>query len=435
MRPLIKVIDILAFIIFGAICAYFVIGIAAISSFISKRRHVSGELRELSFVIYDLISNKYRSMYEDALLEGYIARHYCIYLDFNNTSDRYENIEDKIFFYSIAAHPGGGIYKAGFRSMNILLIEAKVLLRGALLVWMNRVNFIKAHDPHLLGFNGLIIAKLFGLPCVLHINSDFGMKYLGTGKIASPMLISRGIERIFESMVMVFYDLIMADRKFYRNSRSLPKLSRRKYRAFGVRVDGLHYLEPASRRDLKESLGLKGRKVLLYVGRLHPVKYAEDAVKAISIVKKSVPSAALLMVGTGILRRTLERMADEYGIGDSVLFLGQKTHEELVDILYTADLLLAPHGGVTLVESALASTPVIAYDFDWHSEFLVDGETGYIVPFRDFEGMARKAVDILTNESVRAKMRDRCRRKAVSGYSREASMRNERKVYEELIGA
>lgn len=434
MKTIIKVIDNLAFLLFGAIFAFPVICAAIVSSCITRRRAAEKGVRELSFAVFDLISNKYNSMLEDAFLNGYITQHYYIYFDFTHSYDRFENIQEKIFFHSIAAHPGSAIYKAGFHKVSMLITEAKTLLRAYSLAWRNNIDFVKAHDPHLLGLNGLIISRLLGLPCVLHLNSDFDMKYRGTGKISSPILISRGVERLFESTIMRFYDLIMADRKFYSLSRHFSMDSARKYRAFGVRVDRLHYSDPALRNDLRANLGLDGAKIVLYVGRLHPVKYPEDAVKAFNIIKKNIPSAILLVVGVGVLRETLERMAGEYGIKDSVRFLGQKKYEELVDILYTADILLAPHGGVTLVEAALASTPAVTYDFDWHSEFLKDGEMGYIVPFRDFRLMAQRAIELLTDETLRARMSQRSREIAASGYSRERSLENEKKIYGELIG-
>jgi len=434
MKTIIKIIDNLAFLLFGAIFAYLIFGVVVISACFKKRCHREGRVNKLSFAVFDLISNKYESMFEDALLNGYIARHCYVYLDFNNRVDRFENIRDKIFFYSIAAHPDTSVYNSGLTKVNMLLTEAKMLIRSCLIVWRNNINLIKAHDPHLLGLNGLIVAKLFRLPCVLHLNSDFDMKYRGTGKISSPILISRGLERFFESTVMCFYNLIMADRNFYSQSRHFSKKSAKRYRAFGVRVDRSHYKDPAERKDLKEKLGLTGNKIILYVGRLHPVKYPEDVLKAFGIIKKSINNAIMLMVGDGVLRDSLERMAREEGILDSIFFMGQKNYEELVDILHTADLLLAPHGGVTLVESALAATPIVAYDFDWHSEFLKDGEMGYIVPFRDFRGMAQKAIDILTDETLRSGMALRCRGVSYSDYSREASMERERKVYEELVG-
>ncbi|MCX5677983.1 MAG: glycosyltransferase [Candidatus Omnitrophica bacterium] len=433
MKRVIQICDRAAFVLFGVIFGIITAAAFAALAFFKKKRHGAGPVNELSFAVFDLISNKYSSMFEDALLNGYISKHHYIYLDFNNRYDRFEKMEDKIFFYSVAAHPDNTLYNSGFTMMSMLFTELKILAAAFRIARRENISFVKAHDPHLLGFNGLMVSRWFRLPCVLHMNSDFGMKYRGTGKVSAPIFISRGLEKLFESAIINSYDIVMADRKFYSKSASFPKRSLRKYRAFGVRVERLHYSDPDSRKDLKGAMGLDNKKILLYVGRLHPVKYPEDALKALAIIRRSVGDAVLLVAGSGILEEPLKEMARREGLQESVIFLGPKKYEELIDILYTADLLLAPHGGVTLVESALASTPIVTYDFDWHGEFLEDGKMGYIVPFRDVRTMAEKAVDILKDESLRLAMGDYCRKAAVSGYSRERSIENEKTIYDSLM--
>jgi glycosyltransferase involved in cell wall biosynthesis len=435
MKRALQILDIAAFAFFGIILALAAAIALSVLSLFKRRRREPGEVNELSFAVFDLISNKYSSMLEDALLNGYIANHHYIYLDFNHRHDRFEKIGDNIFFYSIAAHPGNALYNAGFYKTSMLLTELKALTRAFNIAKNGNISFVKAHDPHLLGFNGLLVARWFRLPCVLHMNSDFSMKYRGTGKTASSIFLSRGLEKLFESAMIGSYDLIMADRKFYSMSSSFPRRSLKKYRAFGVRVDRSHYSDPASRRDLRGILGLGDKKVLLYVGRLHPVKYPDDAIKAFSLIKKEIGEAVLLMAGSGILEDSLKDMAAREGLGESVRFLGPKRYEELIDLLYTADLLLAPHGGVTLVEAALASTPIVAYDFDWHSECLEDSRMGYLVPFRDVERMAEKAVRILKDGALRGEMGGYCRMAAMARYLRETSMKCEKEVYNDLLSA
>ncbi len=225
----------------------------------------------------------------------------------------------------------------------------------------------------------------------------------------------------------------MADRKLYAKSRSFPENSLKKYTAFGVRVDEKHYIDPSARRDLRRGLGLEGKKILLYVGRLHPVKYPEDALKAFFIVQRHMDKAVLLIVGDGILKGALEDVAKAEGVSGSVYFLGSKNYDELIDILHTADILIAPHGGMTLVEAALAATPIVAYDFDWHPEFIEKGRMGFMVPFRDFEGIARKAEEILADDNLRKSMGAYCRKEAIGRYSRNVSIENEKKIYDNIM--
>jgi glycosyltransferase involved in cell wall biosynthesis len=116
------------------------------------------------------------------------------------------------------------------------------------------------------------------------------------------------------------------------------------------------------------------------------------------------------------------------------LFLGNKSPGELADLYATADLLLAPHGGVTLVEAALAARPIVAYDFDWHSEFLEDGVMGFLAKFKDVEELARLSAKLLDDEPLRKRFGENARRRALEGYGRADSLRRERMIYEELLG-
>jgi glycosyltransferase involved in cell wall biosynthesis len=434
MTRIIKLLDVIAFALFGAVFAAAITTVVGISSLFGRRRFCRKRVNRLSFAICDLMNNRYDGMLGDVLLGDYISKDYYIYLDYNNARDRYADISGRIFFHSIAAHPEGTLYSAGFRKTNMLMVEVRMLARAFSIARNKGISFVKSHDPHLLGLNAFIVARLFRIPYILHLNSDFDMKYKGLGRTSSPVFLSRSIERIFERAIIMSADMIMADRMLYRNSRSLPESRKGRYRPFGVRVAERHYGDLSSRKNLAKELGVEGRKIVFYAGRLHPVKYPEDVLAAMSIIKKSVEGAVLVMAGGGPMRAVLEDMARSMGLGGSVIFLGPRSNDELADLLYTADVFLAPHGGVTLVEAALAAAPIVAYDFDWHSEFIESGKMGYLVPFRDAAGMAKKAIEILTDDPLRKYMADNCRKTALEKCSRKSSIANERKVYEELLG-
>jgi len=436
MKRAIVLLDLVGFFMFGAVFVALAGATLLALSLSGPRRFKGGPISALSFAICDLISNKYESMLEDALTGGYLTKHFYLYVDFSHRKDRFEDIQGALHFYSIAAHPAHGLYESGLRRMNSLFVELKVLMKASSLVLKNDIAFIKAHDPHLLGLNGIIIAKLFGLPCVLHLNSDFDMKYRGTGRVSSPVFIIRRIERSFESWIIRRYDSVIADRDLYRRSRSFPRECRGKYRAFGVRVDAPYYAQVNTRRDMRTAFGLKSTdRILLYVGRLHPVKYPQDAVECMSYLAERHPNVILALVGEGIMRSQLERLARDRGLEKKVLFLGSRGPEELADLYYTADLLIAPHGGVTLVEAALASKPAIAYDFDWHPEFIDHGRNGLLVPFRDTKGLAQAAASLLSDETVLRSYGKQALKKALATCGRPDSLRRERDIYQCLLSA
>ena len=142
------------------------------------------------------------------------------------------------------------------------------------------------------------------------------------------------------------------------------------------------------------------------------------------------------MAGSGILEKELKKQVQENNLQESVIFDTEVLkYERLSNLFYTADVFIAPQCGLTLVESALSSTPIVAYDFDWQTRLLRNGETGFIVPFGDVKKMAEKVKELLTNESLRKRIVTRCEKKIRSLYpSVEESMLKEKEIYRELIG-
>ena len=85
---------------------------------------------------------------------------------------------------------------------------------------------------------------------------------------------------------------------------------------------------PLSRRFL-DDLGLRGKRVILYVGRLIDIKNLDFLLDAFSRVLGAYPESGLLLVGEGDRRNALEEMASRLGIMGNVLFIGKKQGDEL----------------------------------------------------------------------------------------------------------
>jgi len=259
------------------------------------------------------------------------------------------------------------------------------------------------------------------------------MKYKGTGRVSVKFLHFRWLEKIMEDLTLRLSDVIMADRNSYKESPLFPKDCIEKYIATGVKVSRSHYEGLANRVDLKKDLGIVGKDVVLYVGRLHPVKYVDDLVEMNRIINDKYKNSILVIAGDGILKDEMKDKIEKYNLTDKVLFLGSKTQDELKDIFYTADVVVQPHGGQVLVEAALAGKPVVVYDFDWHREFVKDGLVGFVVPFRDVKALADKVLSLLTDRNLRKKMGDYARNFAFTDYSRDSSIENEREIYDRFV--
>jgi glycosyltransferase involved in cell wall biosynthesis len=119
---------------------------------------------------------------------------------------------------------------------------------------------------------------------------------------------------------------------------------------------------------------------VLSVGRLELVKRVDLIIAGLRAVPEAI---RLVIAGDGTQRANLERLTAERGLGHRVTFLGMVQDEALVELYRNALAVVYPpfdedFGYVTL-EGFLAAKPVITCrDSGGPTEFVVDGETGFV---------------------------------------------------------
>src|SRR5256714_5148296 len=165
--------------------------------------------------------------------------------------------------------------------------------------------------------------------------------------------------------------------------------------------------------SMRASLGLDGRPVVVCVSRLVARKGQDVLIKALPELRRSVPDAALLIVGDGPYRSALHSTARSQGVADSVVFTGSVPWQELPAYYAAGDAFAMPcrtrYGGldveglgVVFLEAAATGLPVVAGDSGGAAEAVRNGETGVIVDGRSVDAVAEAIGDLLS-EPERAK--------------------------------
>jgi 1,2-diacylglycerol 3-alpha-glucosyltransferase len=160
------------------------------------------------------------------------------------------------------------------------------------------------------------------------------------------------------------------------------------------KIDRKKFRKGVSSRKVVKKHNLKGKKVLLFVGRLSPHKGVDLLLKAFSIINEKVPNAKLLIVGKPTFRRyykKLRRMANR-----NVIFVSGVKDEELpcyyaaCDVYVTASL----WEGFNLpaAEAQFMGKPVVAFNCCSHPEIV---KKGILVRERDVKGFANAVVRLL----------------------------------------
>jgi glycosyltransferase involved in cell wall biosynthesis len=145
-----------------------------------------------------------------------------------------------------------------------------------------------------------------------------------------------------------------------------------------------------------------------YVGRIKKYKSIDHLIRACKLVFERHATARLEIAGSGDYLKDLEALARELGMADRVSFRGFVSAEEKVDILRRSHVVVNTSSkegwGVTVVEANACGAPVIASDVPGLRDAVVDGETGFLVPYGDIEGFAARISEVLDDRALRDRL-------------------------------
>jgi group 1 family glycosyl transferase len=147
------------------------------------------------------------------------------------------------------------------------------------------------------------------------------------------------------------------------------------------------------------------------LSRLDSVRAVNLAIDFLKVLLDRGLPVRLSVAGIGEESNNLKAQAERLGLADKVIFLGGvrdlSAYFREVDILLNTPVLIGDHGagvGNNILEAGLYETPVVTYDVAGVSEMVIDGQTGYCVPFEDKERFADAVTDLVRNPGLRRQM-------------------------------
>jgi D-inositol-3-phosphate glycosyltransferase len=169
---------------------------------------------------------------------------------------------------------------------------------------------------------------------------------------------------------------------------------------------------PADASVAKHRLGLDGRRMLLFAGRIQPLKGVGMAVRCLAELDD--PNAMLLVVGgpsgpdgNEELAR-VRALAHDLGIAANVQFVPPQPHTRLADFYRAADVCIVPSRaesfGLVALEAAACGTPVVAASVGGLRSLVDDGTTGFLVDGRDPAAYAAPVATLLDDPLLAAEI-------------------------------
>lgn len=180
---------------------------------------------------------------------------------------------------------------------------------------------------------------------------------------------------------------------------------------------------PGDRRAARDELGLSDEAVMLYVGRIQPLKGLELGIRA---VEKLVPSLDRRLVfyvvggasgaaGARELAR-LHALVGSLGLAEHVRFVGATTHDQTPLFYRAADVsVVCSHSesfGLTALEAHACGTPVVGTAVGGLSHIVRNGASGWLLDTRDPGLFADRLRDVLIDDDLRLRFSENALRSA-----------------------
>jgi N-acetyl-alpha-D-glucosaminyl L-malate synthase BshA len=184
----------------------------------------------------------------------------------------------------------------------------------------------------------------------------------------------------------------------------------------------------------RSELASPDEKIIMHMSNYRPVKNADDVIRIFKIINEKMPSK-LLLVGDGPEAPNILSLAERMGLKDKMIFLGGQDMVE--SVLCKADLFLLPSAsegfGLAALEALACGVPVVGSIVGGLPELVTDGEVGYLEPIGEVEAMAKRSMEILSDDELRRSMSDNARRLAVEKFDTRDIVKEYHRFYEEVL--
>lgn len=161
-------------------------------------------------------------------------------------------------------------------------------------------------------------------------------------------------------------------------------------------------------------------------------------IKAVPLILKEIPEVKFIIGGKGEEEENLKNLANELDVSSSILFPGWIEHDKLAEYLASSDVYASTalwDGGISVVtlDAMSCETPVVTTDVANATQWIRDGENGFVIPVKNPEILAKKIIYLIRNKDVGRDFGKRTREIVKEKQSETSEMTKMEELYEGLI--
>ena len=169
-------------------------------------------------------------------------------------------------------------------------------------------------------------------------------------------------------------------------------------------------------------------RVILTTGNLVDRKGHDMVIRALAILRQSIPDVTYLVVGDGPSRSGLAALAASLGVQDRVVFAGRTPDDQLPDLYALSDVFVMPSRerenecdvegfGIVYLEASACGKPVIGGRSGGVPEAIADGVSGLLVDPDSAEEIASALTRVLTDPELASRLGAQGRTRVVRDFT------------------
>lgn len=295
----------------------------------------------------------------------------------------FETIDNvKVYHPRFLALPNG--YLKGYWGY-IYAITASYIIKKILLE--DKIDLLHAHGSLPDDFGTYLLSKKFSVPYVITVHG------------ASVYAVHRNTHHFKMSKIAI----VNANKIVAVSNIVLKRIEKFTGRKEGVSCiyNGFKASDESTKSVLKDPSIIK----ILFAGSLIERKGIRYLISAFIELEKKYFNLKLIVAGGGILENEMMLLCKNFKIEKKVFFLGTISHKKMLDEIKNSDILVLPSWdeafGVVYLEAMSMKKPVVGTINEGISDFITDGENGYLVEPRDSSSIIEKLSLLIENKKLR----------------------------------
>jgi glycosyltransferase involved in cell wall biosynthesis len=296
------------------------------------------------------------------------------------------------------------------------------------------VRHLRAQRPDVLmtqGFNagivGRVAGRIAGVPVVATWKHNVGhLGRVGTKEKLGERLVGRWTTR--------YLGVSYGQLSYLTGYMGIPPA---RIRVIHNTLDPEAYALATPNPELARAIGVRdGEFVIACVAVLREEKDHGTLLEAMRHVVSALPNARLLVIGDGPDRGRLAELAEALGVAGNVTFLGNRSDVlELLGVAHVATLasFTIENFPYAILEAMAVGRPAVCTAVGGLPEMIEDEATGYLVPPKDPQALARRLVAVGTSPDLGAAMGAAARARLEARFAIDSAARRVADVLDEAL--